>query len=106
MATVPGRSSRFIRPLPDVSYRFQLVTDMSVQANNPSSPRLLEFVLLADSPQIPPPHLLSADGNFHTGDLFEKQPDGSYLYCGRDDDWIKSFNSDRTDAKLVLLKLF
>ena len=103
MATAPGRPSRFIRPLPDVSYIFQ-PTDISVQAGNPSSPRLLEFVLLPDSPQIPPPHLLSADGNFHTGDLFEEQPDGSYLYCGRDDDWIKSFNADRTDAKLVLLK--
>lgn len=105
MATVPGKPGRFIHPLPGISYRFDPVTDTSLQVNNPTSPQLLEFVVLADSPQIPPPHLVSSDGNFRTGDLFEKQPDGSYLYRGRDDDWIKSFDSDRTDAKAIEQKV-
>lgn len=103
MSTVPGKAARFLRPLPGISCRFDPVTDASAQVK-PDSPQLLEFVVLADSPQIAPPHLRSTDGNLHTSDLFEKQPDGSYLYRGRDDDWIKSYDSDRTDAKFVLVK--
>ncbi|KAG5639778.1 hypothetical protein H0H81_000058 [Sphagnurus paluster] len=103
MSTIPGKPARFLRPEPGVSYRFDPITDGAAQVDNPTlMTQLLECVILADSPQIPAPHLLAADGNFHTGDLFEKLPDGSYLFRGRDDDWIKSFEADRTDAKFVL----
>ncbi|KAF9529512.1 hypothetical protein CPB83DRAFT_852255 [Crepidotus variabilis] len=105
MSTVPGKAGRFVRPLPGISCRFDPVTDASLQVN-PDAPQLVEFVVLSDSPQIAPPHLRSADGNFHTGDLFEQQPDGSYLYRGRDDDWIKSYDSDRTDAKAIEEKIY
>jgi len=101
MTTAPGKPSRFIRPLPDISYRFDPVTDITILADRLSSVQLFEFVLLADSPQIPRPHLLAADGNYHPGDLFEKQPDGSYLSYGRDDDWIKNADTDRTDTKAI-----
>ncbi|KAJ7817693.1 acetyl-CoA synthetase-like protein [Mycena olivaceomarginata] len=104
MSSVPGKPGRFIRPIPTVSYRFDPFTDMT-QADD-SSAQLFEFILLGDSPQIPKPHLLSADGNFHSGDLFEKQTDGSYLFRGRDDDWIKSDAADRCDAKAIEEKVY
>lgn len=100
MKTVPGKPFRFIQPLPNISCRFDLVTDITL-ADKPASAQLFEFVLLADSPQILRSHLLAADGNYHPGDLFEKQPDGSYVFCGRDDDWIKNADADRTNTKLV-----
>ncbi|KAF8150333.1 hypothetical protein K438DRAFT_1866070 [Mycena galopus ATCC 62051] len=104
MSSVPGKPGRFIRPIPTVSCRFDPFTDMT-QTDAPSA-QLFEFILLGDSPQIPKPHLLSADGNFHSGDLFEKQPDGSYLFRGRDDDWIKSDAADRCDAKAIEEKVY
>ncbi|KAJ7637876.1 hypothetical protein DFH06DRAFT_1432394 [Mycena polygramma] len=104
MSSVLGKPGRFIRPLPTVSCRFDPFTDMT-QADD-SSTQLFQFILLGDSPQIPKPHLLSADGNFHSGDLFEKHPDGSYLFRGRDDDWIKSDAADRCDAKAIEEKLY
>lgn len=67
------------------------------------STQLFEFVLLADSPQIPQASFLSTDGNYHPGDLFEKHPDGSYVLRGRNDDWIKTSNADSADAKLVII---
>ncbi|KAJ7675905.1 hypothetical protein DFH06DRAFT_671202 [Mycena polygramma] len=104
MSSVLGKPGRFIRPLPTVSCRFDPFTDMT-QADD-SSTQLFQFILLGDSPQIPKPHLLSVDGNFHSGDLFEKHPDGSYLFRGRDDDWIKSDAADRCDAKAIEEKLY
>ena len=101
MVSVPGKPSRFIRPLPDVSCRW----DPVVSTLADTSTELFEFVLLANSPQIPQPHLLATDGNFYTGDLFERYPDGSYLFRGRDDDWIKSYSGKRCDAKYVVPKL-
>lgn len=106
MSTIPGKPARFLRPEPGVSCRFDPVTDAVIQVDNfGSTTHLVEFVLLADSPQIPQTHLRSSDGNLHTGDLFEKQLDGSYRFRGRDDDWIKSFEADRIDARFVGLHL-
>lgn len=99
MASVPGKPSRFLRPFPSILHRFDPVT--SITQDNPASTQLFEFVILASSPQIPQAHLLSLDGNYHTGDLFEKHPDGSYVFCGRDDDWIKNADTDRINTKLV-----
>ena len=102
MVSVPGRPARYMQPVSGVSYRFDPATD-TTDVDNPGSAQLFKFILLADSPQIPQPHLLSADGNFHTGDLFERQPDGSYLFRGRNDDWIKSEGAKRIDTKFVIL---
>ncbi|KAG8737463.1 hypothetical protein FRC11_002026 [Ceratobasidium sp. 423] len=119
----PSKPARYIRPIPGLSCIFDPITltdpnaqlqlvDNPTSSLNPSSPsdspsaQLYEFVLLAESPQIPAPHLCSADGNFRSGDLFERFPDGSYLLRGRDDDWIKSFYADRTDAKAIEEKIY
>ena len=102
MVSVPGKPARCMHPVSGISYRFDPATD-TTDVDNPGSAQLFKFILLADSPQIPQPHLLSADGNFHTGDLFERQPDGSYLFRGRNDDWIKSEGAKRIDTKFVIL---
>ena len=103
MVSAPGKPARFMQPVPGISYRFDPLTDTTTGAENPASTQLLKFILLADSPQIPQPQLLSDDGNFHTGDLFEKQLDGSYLFRGRADDWIKTNDADCIDTKYVVL---
>lgn len=100
MASTLEKASRFLRPFPGVSCKFDPFFE-TVQPGNSTSIQLREFVLLAESPEIPQPHLLSADGNFHSGDLFEPQPDGTYISRGRDDDWIKSADTDRCDTKLI-----
>ncbi|CAE6425911.1 unnamed protein product [Rhizoctonia solani] len=111
----PSKPARYIRPVPGLSCTFDPITPTEPNAqsqdtpsSNPSDPstQLYEFVLLAESPQIPAPHLRSADGNFRSGDLFERFPDGSYALRGRDDDWIKTFYSDRTDAKAIEEKTY
>uniref|UniRef100_A0A0W0F7W6 AMP-dependent synthetase/ligase domain-containing protein n=1 Tax=Moniliophthora roreri TaxID=221103 RepID=A0A0W0F7W6_MONRR len=65
-----------------------------------STARLFEFIVMADSPDCPDVSLRSSDGTFHTGDLFQ-EINGSYVFCGRDDDWIKSQNSLRCDTKAI-----
>ena len=102
MVSVPGKPARYMHPVSGISYRFDPATD-TTDVDSSASARLLKFILLADSPQIPQPHLLSTDGNFHTGDLFERQPDGSYVFRGRNDDWIKSEAADLIDTKFVIL---
>ncbi|KAI0694890.1 acetyl-CoA synthetase-like protein [Cytidiella melzeri] len=66
-------------------------------ANN----RFLELVILSTSPDCPDPALRSADGHYHTGDLFIELSPGRYVSRGRDDDWIKSENSLRCDTKAI-----
>ncbi|KIL56732.1 hypothetical protein M378DRAFT_88879 [Amanita muscaria Koide BX008] len=105
MVSAPGKPARFMQPVPGISYRFDPFTDTTTGADNPASTQLLKLILLADSPQIPQPQLLSEDGNFHTGDLFEKQLDGSYLFRGRGDDWIKSEDSRFIDTKAIEEKI-
>ncbi|KIL59801.1 hypothetical protein M378DRAFT_14552 [Amanita muscaria Koide BX008] len=106
MVSVPGKPARFMHPVSGISYRFDPLTDTTTEVDNPASTQLLKFILLADSPQIPQPHLLSTDGNFHTGDLFEKQLDGSYLFRGRADDWIKSEDASLIDTKAIEEKIY
>ena len=101
MVSLRGKPSRFMRPARGVSCRFD-PAEITPRAriDDPTSPPLLTFIILADSPQITPgAHLLSADGNFHTRDLFERQFDGSYLFRGRNDDWIKNDNANFIDTK-------
>ncbi|KIL54704.1 hypothetical protein M378DRAFT_737401 [Amanita muscaria Koide BX008] len=89
-------------PCISYSYRLDPLTDTTTEVDNPASTQLLKFILLADSPQIPQPHLLSTDGGFHT---FEKQLDGSYLFRGWADDWIKSEDANLTDTKYVVISI-
>ena len=63
--------------------------------------RLLELVILSSSKDCPDRSLRSADGHYHTGDLFLEVGPGQYVSRGRDDDWIKSENSLRCDTKAI-----
>jgi acyl-coenzyme A synthetase/AMP-(fatty) acid ligase len=63
-----------------------------------SGEQLLELVLPADAPNCPVPNLRSADGKFHTGDLFIEVGPGKYLCKGRNDNWIKMTSGGRTDT--------
>lgn len=94
-----------LQPLDGMSYAFHPVAPQSEagtsQAEQSSAAPLLELVILAESPDCPDRYLRAADGNFHTGDLFQEIKPGYYLSKGRDDDWIKSENSLRCDTKYV-----
>ncbi|CCL98987.1 uncharacterized protein FIBRA_00995 [Fibroporia radiculosa] len=63
--------------------------------------RLSELIILADSPDCPHVSLRHADGNYHTGDLFFEISPRKYIFCGRDDDWIKTENSLRCDTRSI-----
>ena len=94
-----------LQPLDGMSYAFHPVASQS-EAGTPqteqcSAAPLFELVILAESPDCPDRTLRAADGNFHTGDLFQEIKPGYYLSKGRDDDWIKSENSLRCDTKYV-----
>ena len=69
--------------------------------NRPSASigQLLELMILSKSGDCPDVSPRSADGHFHTGDLFLEAEPGKYLSCGRRDDWIKSEGSSRCDTK-------
>ena len=98
-------SEMVLQPLDGMSYAFHPVASQSEagtsQAEQSSASPLLELVILAESPDCPDRYLRAADGNFHTGDLFQEVQPGYYLSKGRDDDWIKSENSLRCDTKYV-----
>ncbi|OBZ80037.1 hypothetical protein A0H81_00891 [Grifola frondosa] len=63
--------------------------------------RLLELIILAESPDCPDRSLRHVSGNYHTGDLFLEVAPGKYVFRGRNDDWIKSENSLRCDTKAI-----
>ncbi len=94
-----------LQPLDGMSYAFRPVTSQSEagtsEAEQCSVAPLVELVILAESPDCPDRSFRAADGNFHTGDLFQEVKPGWYLSKGRDDDWIKSENSLRCDTKYV-----
>jgi hypothetical protein len=92
-----GPSARFLRPLNGVSYTFRFEEEFS--PNDRSEGKMMELVILAESPDCPHPSLRQADGHFHTGDLFREITPGCYRSMGRNDDWIKSENGLRCDAK-------
>lgn len=64
--------------------------------------RFLEMVVHSGNLDSPHPSLLSADGLYHTGDLFEEVEPGYYLFRGRSGDWIKTLGGF-CDAKYVLV---
>ncbi|KAJ7636631.1 hypothetical protein FB45DRAFT_989159 [Roridomyces roridus] len=98
MASVPGKPSRYVRPIPTVSCRFDPV---SKTIDESESTELFELIVLPDSPRLPHPQLLAADGTFHSGDLFERMSDGSYVFRGRNDDWIKTKSAYWCDTKSI-----
>ena len=91
-----------MRPLDGVSYAFVPTSpETSTESGHQSNARLLELIILGDSGDCPDPSLRHPDGHYHTGDLFQEVKPGSYIFRGRDDDWIKSENSLRCDTKYV-----
>ncbi|EMD35402.1 hypothetical protein CERSUDRAFT_116175 [Gelatoporia subvermispora B] len=92
-----------LRPMPGTKYGFfpiESKPETDAEYENANA-RLLELVILADSPDCPDISLRKADGHFHTGDLFLEVAPGEYAPRGRDDDWIKSYNSLRCDTKAI-----
>jgi hypothetical protein len=105
MKSLGGRTPKapLLAPIEGTSYEFRPVN--SVEGQHQSTARLLELVVLADSPDCPHVSLRGPDGNFHTGDLYQEISEGVYLFRGRDDDWIKTETSLRCDTKYVLVIL-
>ncbi|KAF9063097.1 acetyl-CoA synthetase-like protein [Rhodocollybia butyracea] len=89
-----------LRPLQGLSYAFVPISS-STPEDHQSTARLHEFVVLSDSGDCPDVSLRQADGHFHTGDLFQVVGPDSYIFAGRDDDWIKTENSLRCDTKSI-----
>ncbi|KAK2461831.1 hypothetical protein APHAL10511_006294 [Amanita phalloides] len=98
-----AQDAPFLRPMDGVSYSFQPIVSCGAERDqgHQSSARMLELVVLADSPDCPDISLRHQDGHFHTGDLFVEVAPGSYMFRGRDDDWIKTENSLRCDTKAI-----
>jgi acyl-coenzyme A synthetase/AMP-(fatty) acid ligase len=104
LSTSVRGSEMVLQPLDGMSYAFHPVASLSEAGSSQAEQRsaaLFELVILAESPDCPDRALRAADGNFHTGDLFQEVKPGYYLSKGRDDDWIKSENSLRCDTKYV-----
>ncbi|KAI3602834.1 amp-ligase [Moniliophthora roreri] len=91
-----GADAMLLRTLDGVEYSF-----VSIQPVHQSMPRILEFVVRAESGDCPGPFLRHSDGHFHTGDLFQEVSPGRYVFRGRDDDWIKLENGLRCDTKII-----
>lgn len=99
-----GRNPSLLQPLDGFSYRFVPTASVSSDSGPQSTARLFELIIPAESPDCPDVSLRHADGDFHTGDLFQEASSGLYVSRGRDDDWIKSENSLRCDTKYVISK--
>ncbi|KAF9452669.1 acetyl-CoA synthetase-like protein [Macrolepiota fuliginosa MF-IS2] len=96
-----GRDAPLLRPLVGMAYEFRPIVQPISDASHQSTKQLLELVILKSSGDCPSSSLRHADGDFHTGDLFQEVNPGSYVFRGRDDDWIKSENSLRCDTKAI-----
>jgi len=94
------RHGSLLRPLQGVSYSFFPIDPATPpELGQQSNEQLLELVILGQSEDCPDISFRQADGHFHTGDLFQEVVPGSYVFRGRDDDWIKTEKSLRCDAK-------
>lgn len=90
---VDGPDPTLLRPIPGTAYGF-----FPVEVAASAEP-MLELIILSDSGDCPQGSLRSPDGHFHTGDLFQEVIPGCYAGRGRNDDWIKSSNGLRCDAR-------
>ncbi|KAF8640839.1 hypothetical protein AX17_000488 [Amanita inopinata Kibby_2008] len=95
-----GRAAPLLQPLNGMSYSFRPIDPIAAEGHL-STGRLLELVILAESPDCPDKTLRHEDGHFHTGDLFVEAASGAYVFRGRGDDWIKSENGLRCDTKAI-----
>ncbi|KAL0576896.1 hypothetical protein V5O48_005077 [Marasmius crinis-equi] len=96
-----GTSAGTLSSFDGVSYLFKPINQSSASGAHQSTAEMMEFIILAESPDCPHESLRASDGHFHTGDLFMKDQNGHYVFCGRNDDWIKSQNSLRCDTKAI-----
>jgi acyl-coenzyme A synthetase/AMP-(fatty) acid ligase len=97
-----ARNAALLRPTEGASYGFFPVEPLSPsESAHQSTGRMLELVVLGNSGDCPDASLLHADGNFHTGDLFQEVSPGCYISRGRDDDWIKSEIALRCDTRSI-----
>ena len=95
-----GPTASLLCALDTTSYAFFPITSNQSEAGHKSTAsQMAELVILSDSGDCPHPSLRASDGHFHTGDLFLEVQPNSYVFRGRDDDWIKSENSLRCDTK-------
>ncbi|KAF9077885.1 hypothetical protein BDP27DRAFT_1356646 [Rhodocollybia butyracea] len=62
---------------------------------------LLEIVIPPEAPECPDVSFRSSDGNYHTNDLFREVEPGSYVFCGRNDDWFNMQNCSLCDTKAI-----
>ncbi|KAF9061235.1 acetyl-CoA synthetase-like protein [Rhodocollybia butyracea] len=62
---------------------------------------LLELVVPPEAPGCPDVSFRSSDGNYHTNDLFREVEPGSYVFCGRSDDWFNMQNCSLCDTKAI-----
>ena len=92
-----GQDVHLLVPLEGTSYGF-FPFEFDNEPST-STDQLLELVVFSKSSDCPDVSLRSADGHFHTGDLFLEVEAGKYLSRGRRDDWIKSENCLRCDTK-------
>ncbi|KAJ7498533.1 hypothetical protein FB451DRAFT_1117113 [Mycena latifolia] len=90
-----------LRPTDGVSYKFVPIESSQSLGAHVSTARILELIVLAESEDCPDVSLRHADGDFHTGDLFQEVASGCYISHGRDDDWIKSESSLRCNTKTI-----
>ncbi|OBZ76346.1 hypothetical protein A0H81_03063 [Grifola frondosa] len=74
LLSADARNPHVLRPVTGTSYAFvstaQETQPESETGYHDTNMRLLELVILADSPDCPDRALRHADGNYHTGDLF------------------------------------
>ena len=99
-----GQDAPLLVPLEGTSYCFFPIESdneppTSTAAHQRPTGQLLELVILSESGDCPDVSLRSADGHFHTGDLFIEVEAGKYLPRGQKDDFIKSENGFKCDTK-------
>ena len=99
-----GQDSPLLVPLEGTSYGFFPIESddepsISTATHQGSTGQLLELVILSESGDCPDVSLRSADGHFHTGDLFLEVEAGKYLPRGQRDDFIKSENGFKCNTK-------
>ncbi|KAF9461626.1 acetyl-CoA synthetase-like protein [Collybia nuda] len=93
-----AKGDRYLRMIPDTSAEMIPSTDIHDAGNG--GRRFLEIVVRSGYMDSPHPSLISPDGFYHTGDLFEEVEPELYLFRGRGGDWVKSLGGF-CDAKSI-----